>query len=177
MDVAIEQEPTSTRSSGPAKKQRVQPVAAAGDRSGGVSTVAMLWKPAKFLIVFGLIGTGVYFFRGALRFDPGPQAMNAQDQVQPGMDVDQVVKAIGKTPREVWTIQDPPPGSDPLALAKDVRIPYRDNFLKHYGPDKIGNGFRFVYRYSERNQLHIYFSPNGIVEDSEIIDPMKALGM
>lgn len=137
---------------------------------------ALIWKLSKLAIAAAVIFGAVWFIKGAIKMSPGEQAGDMLKVIYPGMTIEEVVKAMGKPPREVYTMVD----AQSFGLSgtlKEARIAYADNFLEHHGPKKLENGFKFVYKYSDRDQLHVQFTPDGKVDGVEKVDPMAALGL
>jgi hypothetical protein len=149
-----------------------------GAADDGMPTIgARLWKLSKIVIVLGVLGGMAYGIRGALKHNPAAEARAVKGKIYNGMTIEAVVKAVEMPPREVWIEEmDTSPGGD-LKLPKRVRLTYSENFLKAYPPERLENGFEFVWKYSERDQLYVFFSEEGKVMNSEIVNPMAALGM
>lgn len=161
----------------------VEPVPEPGERAAKTiakkdvnpERVTAVFKVIKVLVILGVLtGVGflVYFIKDGLSFNPHQQAKDRMAKVGPMMTIPQVVTVMEGKPQEVWAMQNAPNGG-----LKDMRIGYAEDFLKHHGPKKLQNGFRFVYIFSQRDQVYIYFSPNGTVAQVELFDPMKMLGM
>ena len=137
---------------------------------------ALVWKLAKFVLAAVVIFGAVWFIKGAIGLSPREQASDKLDDVYPGMTIEEVVKALGKPPKEVYATVD----AAKFGLGggmKDAKIAYAENFLEAHGPKKLEFGFKFVYKYSERDQLRVHFTPEGKVEGAEKVDPMAALGL
>ena len=47
--------------------------------------------------------------------------------------------------------------------------------MKNVAQDLLEYGFYFVYWYSERDKLMIHFDSGGIVEQVELVDPLRPL--
>jgi hypothetical protein len=149
--------------------------AAKGDSERGAAK-ARVWKLAMFVVAAGVIFGAVWFIKGAIGLSPREQAADKLDDVYPGMTIEEVVKALGKPPKEAYATVD----GAKFGLGggmKEAKIAYAENFLEAHGPKKLEYGFKFVYKYSERDQLHVHFSPDGRVESAEKVDPMAALGL
>jgi hypothetical protein len=166
---------------GPTKektKSNTKPAKIVTEESGKGSMGAAVGKFIKLLLIFGVLGGlgyGGYLVKEAFSLDPRKQSQEALAKINNGMTIAQVVGAMGGPPKEVYAMQDPPEGSK--GFPQEKKIGYADNFLKHHGPKKLKYGFKFAYLFSERDQLHVHFSPNGLVTDKELFDPLKMLGM
>ncbi|MBN2560761.1 MAG: hypothetical protein JXQ75_07520 [Phycisphaerae bacterium] len=141
----------------------------AAQRVVGIVITVMKWS-----VIVGAVGGLAWMVKDGLAFSPAEQAEEAQKKIYPGMTVQQVVDALdGKKPQETWVWQEEP---DSL-MPKLRRTVYRDDFMNATDEELLRYGFYFVYRYSERHNLHVFFTPDGEVDRALIYDPMKALGM
>lgn len=137
---------------------------------------SLIWKLATLVSAAAIIFGAVWFFRGAIGISPQEQAADKLDDVYPGMTIEEVVKALGTPPREVFAAVDGK-ASGRRDTMKKAKIAYAENFLEVHGPKKLKHGFKFVYEFSERDQLLVHFTPEGKVEGAEKVDPMAARGL
>jgi len=134
-------------------------------------------KLLKWGLLLAVVGGMAYAVKEGISFDPRQQAQDALKKMKPGMTVPEVVDALAMKPRQVrTTIYENRPGQ-PFPIPVEKGLPYKDDFVKDTDPKLIENGFSFIYRYTERDQLVVHFDPEGNVVSAEIVDFMKALGM
>ena len=148
----------------------------AAEDEGWPSMGQRIVKLVIVLAVLGALGGAGWYVRGAIKHNPGAEAKEIVAKIHNGMPPDEVVAIVDRPPRETWTTEDPPEGSQSL-MPKEVRLPYVENYFKTHGAEKLKDGFVFIWRFSERAQLHVHFDEEGKVVSSEIVDRMKALGM
>jgi hypothetical protein len=142
-------------------------------RDDGMPSIgARIWKLSKFAIALALLGVTTYYIRGAIRHNPGSEAKEVQTRIYPGMTIEQVLKVTERPPREAWTEE-----TDNKGFPRRVPLHYSESFMKETPPEKLANGFEFVWRYSERAHLHVLFTEEGKVHSSQIVNPLSALGM
>lgn len=149
-----------------------KPAKPAREDDGRPSIAARLVKLCVVLVVVGVLGAGVYYVRAAIRHNPAAEAKDVQAKIYPGMAIADVVKVTERPPREAWTEE-----TDEKGHPKRVSLHYSETFMKDYPPERLENGFSFAWRYSERAILHVYFTEEGKVHSSQIVNPMAALGM
>ncbi len=148
----------------------------AAEDEGWPSMGQRIVKLVIALAVLGALGGAGWYIRGAIKHNPGAEAKETLAKIQNGMNPEEVVAMVERPPRETWTTEDPPEGSQSL-MPKEVRLPYVENYFKTHGAERLKYGFVFIWRFSERAQLHVHFDEEGKVASSEIVDRMKALGM
>lgn len=177
MKAAIAKAPSGGKAKSNSKENgKAGPSAAAPSDPQRDAKKALVWKLAKFVIAAAVIFSAVWFIKGAIGMSPREQAADKLDDVYPGMTIEEVVTVLGKPPKEVFATVD----GKAFGLGgsmKEAKIAYAENFLEAHGPKKLEFGFKFVYKYSERDQLHVHFTPEGKVEGAEKVDPMAALGL
>lgn len=143
-------------------------------RTGRAVTIVMK------LIVIGLVVGGVggvgWLIKSGLTFDPKQQAKEAHAKVYPGSTVAETVKTIGKGPAEVVVYdEEKQPGPLGVKLPVERRIPYQQDFMQQVDYKLLQYGFFFVYKYSQRDELHIYFDDQGKVIRAELVDPLALI--
>ncbi len=157
------------------EKPRKKKAVVAAEDDGFPSVGARLAKVAIWLVVLGALGGAGWYIRGAIMHNPAAEAKELLPKFANGMNPEEVVAIVGKPPRETWTQEDPPEGSQSM-IPKDIRLPYQKPYFATYGKERLKYGFVFLWRFSERSILRIHFDEEGKVVESEIFDPMKALG-
>lgn len=138
---------------------------------------AWVGKAFKGVVVLGLLG-GFAFVAwhivAAVTFDPTAQREADMLKVSPKMKVEDVVAAIGRPPKEILAERDPAK-SDNVVKFVPRKLFWSQDFMTKYTAEDLQFGFTFVYKYTEREQLRIWFNPNGEVEYMEKHDPLKML--
>lgn len=132
---------------------------------------------AKLVIVLALVGGfgwGVWHIVQAVTFDPSAQLDDDLGKISPRMKVYDVVKALGRPPKEILTDRDPSE-SDNVVKFIPKKLFWSADFMEKYSDDDLKYGFSFIYKYTEREQLVIWFNSDGEVEYAEKHDPMKML--
>lgn len=167
---AMETAPDDAPSAKPAKTTRTPNL-----NSPGSGTTGRLVKYVIVLACLGGLGFGAYQLKESLTFDPEKQRDEDHAKIYPGMTVEQVVEAMGRKPKEAFTEREPT--ADKLVQNLPRRLAYVDNFVQHYDARDLRYGFWFIYRYSERSQLVIYFSSDGKVDSAIKNDPLKMIGL
>lgn len=140
--------------------------------SGAAGTIVKLVVLFAFL---GGAGYGAFLLKESLTFDPQRQRDEDHGKVYPGMTIQQVVDALGAKPRDVLTEREPT--GDKLVAGLPRKLAYSDDMMQKYSPRDLRYGFWFVYRYSERAELIVYFSAEGKVDSVVKHDPLTMIGM
>ena len=142
-------------------------------RDDGMPTLgAKIWKLSTVVIILAALAAAGYYIRGAIRHNPTAEAKDIQAKIYPGMSIAEVVKVTERPPREAWTEE-----IDKNGAPKRVPLHYSETFMTDYPPERLADGFSFAWRYSERAILHVFFTEEGKVHSSQIVNPMAALGM
>ena len=145
--------------------------------AGSVAAVGILMTVLKWAVVVGVVGGVAYAVHHAISFNPRQQAQDAKNKIYPGMTVQEVVDALALKPhRIVVYVEETKPGQM-FSIPVEKTIGYQDNFVKNVDPKLLANGFIFLFRYTERDILNVAFDSEGKVEGSQIVDPMKPLGL
>ncbi|MCG8407363.1 MAG: hypothetical protein MI923_19365 [Phycisphaerales bacterium] len=137
----------------------------------------------KWLVILGVVAGACFLgwkIKNAITFSPRQQAKDDHAKITGGMNVTQVVKALGgRKPREVHSWEDPPKNATgPEALLPKLRkLAYAEDFMTTYSNGELKYGFVFVYRYSLRDFLVITFDEDGKVRSAEMDDPLEILGI
>lgn len=175
LSVSTDGESARSAPSGSSRRRAPKKGKSAGEAAS--EGVAAMLKLLKWGLLFAVVGGLVYVVKEGISFDPRQQAQDALKKMKPGMTVPEVVDALAMKPRQVrTTIYENRPGQ-PFPIPVEKGLPYKDDFVKDTDPKLIENGFSFIYRYTERDQLVVHFDPEGNVVSAEIVDFMKALGM
>jgi hypothetical protein len=157
----------------PAKKGK--PAKTPNLNNPGSGAAGKLVKFVFILAFLGGLGYGAYYMKESLTFDPEKQRDDDHAKIYPGMTVTQVVDAMGRRPKDVFTEREAT--KDKLVQHLPKRLNYVDDFMKHYEPRVLRYGFWFVYRYSERSELVVYFTADGKVHSAVKNDPLKIIGL
>lgn len=136
--------------------------------------VGSLVKLVIFLVVAGGVGYGTFHMIQAVTFDPTKQREADMLLISPRMKVEDVVKALGGPPREILTERDPST-SDNVVKYVPKKLFWSDDFMTKYSEKDLQYGFTFVYRYTDREHLYIWFNSDGEVEYMEKHDPLQLL--
>jgi len=133
------------------------------------------WAVLKWGFVLGtLAGIGwiVWAMASWVQFDPAQQARDRAEQIKLGMAITEVVRLMGKPPREVVLYEEKETGSGLLSgsILKPRKVRWREDFMTHYDEEDRANGIDFVYRFSERDHLNISFEPDGTVTHVAAVD-------
>ncbi|MCA9255580.1 MAG: hypothetical protein KDA33_08070 [Phycisphaerales bacterium] len=136
--------------------------------------VGSLVRTFVFLVLVAGFGYGAYHIVQAVTFDPTKQLEEDMTKVSPKMHVYDVVKVIGRPPKEILTERDPSK-SDNVVKYVPKKLFWSADFMEAHTEEDLQFGFSFVYKYTEREQLVIWFNPDGEVEFMEKHDPFGML--
>ncbi len=117
---------------------------------------------------------GAWHVFKAVTFDPIAQMEADILKISPKMHVNDVVKALGGPPRDILTDRDESE-SDNVVKFLPKKLFWSADFMDKHTKDDLKFGFQFVYKYTERNHLIIWFNPKGEVEMAEKHDPLQML--
>jgi hypothetical protein len=175
LSVSTGEERTPPTGSVPSGKSAASRKASTG--GAGLAVAGILMTILKWAVVVGVVVGLAYAVRQGLSFDPRQQAVDAKNKVYPGTTVQQVVDAIGRPPTDVRVIVFESNPNSPIALPKEKRIGYQNDFMNTVDPKLIADGFFLIYRFTDRDILAISFDSEGKAEGAVIVDPMKPLGL
>ncbi len=152
-----------------------QPKPARRDRatSGGLAVGGIIKAACIVLMIAGL-GWGAYHIAAAITFDPTAQLEADMQKVSPKMTVYEVVEAMGRPPKEILTERDPAT-SDSVVRFVPKKLFWSADFLDKYSPEDLQYGFRFIYKYSEREELVLWFDTSGALTSVNKHDPFAPL--
>ncbi|MCB9851960.1 MAG: hypothetical protein H6819_02600 [Phycisphaerales bacterium] len=136
--------------------------------------VSSVVKMLVFLVFAGGFGYAAYHIVQAVTFDPTKQREADMLVVSPKMKVNDVVKAIGRPPKEILTERDPST-ADNVVKFVPKKLFWSNDFMDKYTEEDLQYGFTFVYKYTEREHLYIWFNSDGEVEYMEKHDPLQLL--
>lgn len=147
------------------------------DEPGKMAFLTRLVKPALILAAVALLLGGAWYIKDAVFFDPRQQITDDHLKITQNMTVKQVVNTLGRKPSSIQAARSESMSTGLVGLTVPRKLQYKDNFIKQYSKEDLAFGFTFIYVYSQRDELHIYFTPNGRVESAIKHDPLARLGL
>ncbi len=154
------------------KKEKKAKAVASDDDGGSIGVVGRLVKATLVLGVIALMLWGAYHLKSAIFFDPQKQMEEDHTLIYAGMTVKEVVTKLDRKPSEILAERKKSKSKDPLLSLIPAKLEYKDNFMTQYPREQLKYGFTFVYRYSERAEMHVLFNGNGRVHSAYTHDPL-----
>lgn len=124
-----------------------------------------------WLTAFGGFGGMSGFVHSMVTFDPAKQRLQKLAAITPGMSMKQVVDVAGR-PQEVYIHLDYDQQQKYGVSSGHAKIPYDENLIAAQGPEKLQNGYFFIYRFNAGGDDLIDFDPAGNVVGKEFVPNM-----